>query len=578
MTRHLYRTSLLPAMLFSLLILAACEQTAVPSAPPSTPAAVTPLAPTPAPALVATPFPTEGIAGSNSLAYNLGQTTITQPDVVAVADREMPIPLLGTISIPEGEGPFPVALVLHGRHTRCYSDPAQTDEVWPCEPGAEPRYDSGFSYLLDALAARGYLAVAPSINGAYTTVWGMPEGTLDEVQPVVDARLIAIVEAHLTRLAAAGGGEPIFGERVDLTGKVDLTRTALIGHSTAGTTANQIAREGLLPVRALLLLASMQFTTAGDTAGMPTAVLLSACDSDRSDLPAQGYYENGRLDDRTTPLASVMLEGANHNFYNQELVAQGIDDGFFSRNPSCADFRLTAEEQQAFLAAFATDLIDAGFGRPGDQPASFLVIDGPAPTALYGRPVQSALAPPAVDRVRLLVPPAGAGESPPGSVTGPVVAAVCAPNEPCVPDMLQPGNPGQVKLSWDGPGAVYRLALPAEAADATTAGWLRLRVAIDPVDPRSVEAAPVSFGVLLTDAAGASVRLPLPQPLPFPALSTYEGDGYRFTPVLPVDVRLPLDEAAQAIDLSSVASVALLFDETAQGSIHLADLEWLVAP
>ncbi len=74
------------------------------------------------------------------------------------------------------------------------------------------------------------------------------------------------------------------------------------------------------------------------------------------------------------------------------------------------------------------------------------------------------------------------------------------------------------------------------------------------------------------------VRLPLPQPLSFPAISSFEGDGYRFTPVLPVDVRLPLDEAALAVDLSALTSVALVFDETPQGSIHLADLEWLQAP
>ncbi len=428
----------------------------------------------------------------------------------------MPIPLLGTISIPEGDGPFPVAIVLHGRHTRCYSDPAQLDETWPCAPGAEPRYDIGFSYLLDALAARGYLAVAPSINGAYSTTWGMPDGTLDDIQPVVDARLIAIVETHLARLAAANEGEPVFGERVDLTDKVDLTQTALVAHSTAGVTANRIAHDGLLPVGALLLLAAMHFSTAGDTAGITTAVLLSACDGDRPDLPAQSYYEIGRLDDRTMPLASIMLEGANHNFYNQELVAQGIDDGFFARNPGCADFRLTAEEQQAFLAELAPDLIDAGFGRSTDQPRAFLEIDGPAPTSLYGRLVQSALAPPGAQRTRLLTPPAGSGETPPGSVVGPVVAAVCSPNERCVPDMLQPGNPGQVKLSWDSPGAAYEVALPPEAADASTAAWLRLRVAIDPTDPRSAAAAPVSFGVLLTDATGATGPTPAAAAAVFP--------------------------------------------------------------
>ncbi len=74
-------TSVLPALLLTLLMLAACSQSAFSTAPqptalPSTeplPATGTPLA---------TPFPTEGIAGSNSLAYDLGEATITQPEPV----------------------------------------------------------------------------------------------------------------------------------------------------------------------------------------------------------------------------------------------------------------------------------------------------------------------------------------------------------------------------------------------------------------------------------------------------------------------------------------------------------------
>lgn len=563
---RLLSTLLLPLVV--LLALAGCGRTTAPATP----------VPDPAAALPPTPFPTEGIAGSNSLAYDLGQTTILQPVTVAAAERVMPVPLIGAIAIPQGDGPFPVAVVLHGRHTRCTSDPAQLEEVWPCEPGAEPRYDIGFSYLLDTLAARGYLAVAPSINGAYTTTWGMPEGSLDEIQPVVDARLLAIVEAHLDRLAAAGAGEPVFGEAVDLTGNVDLGQTALVAHSTAGVTASQIARDGLLPVRALLLLAPMHFVTAAETVGPTTAVILSACDSDRPDLPGQTYYEEGRILPRDFPLASVMLEGANHNYYNQELVNQGIDDGFFARNPSCAELRLTPAEQQAFLAAFAADLIDAGFGRPSAASDAFLTAQGPAPTLLYGRAVQSALAPPIALRTVLFNPPRVEGESPPGVSIGPLIPTVCLPGERCVADMLQPGNPGQVKLSWETAEAIYRIELPPQAADGSAARWLRLRVAIDPTHHFSAAAEPVSFGVELTDRSRATVRLALPEPLPFPQISSYEGDGYRFTPVLPVDVRLPLTEASAAIDLSAVWMVELLFDETPQGSIHLVDLEWLATP
>lgn len=556
------------ALSFLLVVLAATAC----GAGPQTQAALPTAAPTAPPFDPAEFLPTEGIAGSRSLAYDIGTATITQslaPDEY----REMPVPLIGAIAVPAGEGPFPLALVLHGRHPRCYSDDAQLQEVWPCPPDAEPRYDIGFSYLLDALAARGYLAVAPSVNGAYTTAYGLGQPALDEAQPWVDERMIQIVAAHLAKLTAASAGEPVFGEFFDMTGLLDASRIAVVGHSTSGVTANKIARDALLPVEALVLLAPMHFDGTGATADVPAAVLLAACDGDRPDLPGQVYFENGRVDlARQNPLTSVLLAGANHNYFNQDLVTQGIDDGLFSRNPACVEGRLTAAEQQAFLAAFAADFIDAAFGR--SEPPAFLDPTQPAATPLYERQVQSSLAPPGSLRRPLVTPPNETTVDVPGTAAGPLEIGLCPPGRACAEGLLQPGQPGQLRLSWSGEGGVYRVDVPPGSDGAAT---LRLRAAIDPTHPLNAAAAPVAFRVRLVDAAGNQAVVDLPAPLSFPPKGSYPGDDYRFSPVLPHDIRLPLDAFA-GVDTAALSAVELAFDVTPTGSIFLTDLELIRPP
>lgn len=514
-------------------------------------------------------LPTEGIAGTRSLIYDIGSKSIKQ-SFASEEFAEMPVPLIGTISVPEGEGPFPVAIVLHGRHPRCYADEAQLEEVWPCPPDTEPRYDSGFSYLLDSLSAQGYLAVAPSVNGAYTTAFGLGQPTLDEAQPWIDERMIAIVQAHLEALAAAGDGLPVFGEFLDLTGKVDLSQVALIAHSTSGITANKIARDGLLPVRSLLLLAAMHFEGTGATADVPTVIILAACDGDRPNLPAQTYFENARtVTDRNAPIASILLAGANHNFFNSTLAEQGIDDAAFVRNPDCAAERLSADEQQSFLAETAVALVDFGF-RSGDPPA-FLAITTSPPRELNGRSVQVSQLPPASRRQQLIIPPPDAATTPPGIAGGSLEVTTCPPAEKCAVDMLQPGLPGQYRLSWSTPDAVYRVEIPPEK---TTGDLLRLRVAVDPTHRLNAAAEPVHFRVALIDAAGNRAVQDLPAPVPFPSRAAYPGDEFRFTPVLPVDMRIPL-AAFTGIDLSALASIELIFDQSPAGSVLVTDLDLL---
>lgn len=161
--------------------------------------------------------------------YDLGTITLTQ---TGVADEfaAMPLPLTGLLGLPEGNESFPLVVILHGRHGGCHfvvDGPSQ----WPCPAEAETRYDEGFAYLAQALTEAGYGVVVPNFNGAFSATYGAIPGVRNTL---ADQRSPQILDAHLTRLAAAHrGDDPGFGRALtaQIAGRVDWTRLALVGHS-----------------------------------------------------------------------------------------------------------------------------------------------------------------------------------------------------------------------------------------------------------------------------------------------------------------------------------------------------------
>jgi dienelactone hydrolase len=112
------------------------------------------------------------------------------------------VPLNGRVWYPEGEGPFPLVLMVHGNHT------------------AGDYSDAGYAYLGELLASRGYIFASVDenfLNGsfAYNAQGEMP----------VRAYLLL---RHVEVLLGLGG---------PLQGKVDSGKIALMGHSRGGEAA-----------------------------------------------------------------------------------------------------------------------------------------------------------------------------------------------------------------------------------------------------------------------------------------------------------------------------------------------------
>ncbi len=582
---------------------AAAPTSAAATAPPAAVAATRPAtAPTSAAATPAAPAATPG-AGSTAglppvVEYNLGDATIIQERFPTDSRfRTMPVRLNGIIAAPRGPGPHPVVVILHGTHPGCPVDPNTSVDTWPCAPDLEQPNYRGFDYLVQQLAAQGYVALAPNINAENTFGFG---------EPTPAERLKQIVDLHLKPLAEASAGSPNkFG--VDLKGRADMGRLAFIGHSRGGEFASMVtqdgldspdalARRGYGPVAGLLHVAPAVLFTLPGASTVPQGIILPACDGDVIDQDGAFFFEGARTASQQLPwVSSAWLEGGTHNGFNRQLGP----DLFRQNRPDCQTLLEPAREQE-FLVHYATDFLTTLF-NPDPQAVrdakARLGMDAQAPTLaqLYGFPGKVAVLANAADRRTAFIPTT-AGELKLNRAGGPIMAdgvttLFCQDgyytpkskpgSEPCRrATVTTPGQPFLTVVSWTQPGGAWRFALPPGTGDLSTASAISLRTAIDPLSPLNTQGAPQSFSVVLTDRAGktATLRTRLTDPaLQYP-VGKVEKDGF-FGPMwigrVPLTtLRLPLADVS-GVNLADIAEIALAFDQTPSGSLFVGDLEWV---
>jgi dienelactone hydrolase len=122
------------------------------------------------------------------------------------------LPLQARVWSPEGEGPFPLVLIVHGNHDM---------EDWS---------DRGYGYLGEHLASRGFILASVDANFLNGSLIDQVEFYKDRpgLKEENDARGWLLLE-HL-----AQWGDWNRDPRHPLFGKIDMDRIALIGHSRGG--------------------------------------------------------------------------------------------------------------------------------------------------------------------------------------------------------------------------------------------------------------------------------------------------------------------------------------------------------
>jgi erythromycin esterase-like protein len=445
---------------------------------------------------------------------------------LALAGYPAPVEVRAEVTRPvDAHGRRPLVLILHGRHSTCFTGGADGDSggVWPCPEGWEPIPSHlGYRYLTDVLASQGYLAVSVAANGINGQDAWMPDaGTSARSQ---------LLRHHLELWArwSRRGGDPWGGL---FRHQVAMDQVVLVGHSRGGEGINRAAIDAIGDARYRIRgLVSYGPTAFGRqvTPDVPSAVLLPACDGDVSDLQGQAYVDWSRDLAPSVALRSAVLAlGANHNYFNTEWTpglaqAPAWDDWHWPEDPVCGDggsHRLSVDEQQQVGAAYTLALVRLALRR---EAAMLPFLDG------------TKVKPASIGRAEVSVSPVGGASSlryrpeddgvPEflGGMRGRECTGYVSwhdpdPDEPCAAGVEEGATPHwqpmpradtrpapmALELLWDEPSGVVRFPLGSgrKGVDLSRDRTLDLRVANDPTAP------PAALQVRLHDAAGRSAVL-----------------------------------------------------------------------
>jgi dienelactone hydrolase len=482
--------------------------------------------------------------------FNLGDRIYTSP-----YDLQMPYALKGLIGVPKGEGPFPVILMSHGSHSN-------DDE--------RKRFDTGFEYLVEALASKGFVAISLDLSKPYIWKYGDNDDREKSIHVALD---------HFDQLLKVVSGEAA-GYPVDLIGKIDLTKIGLLGHSRGGETVLDIASElehRGYPASAVLSVAPTFFFPDRSWPSADVAILVPEYDGDVVNL--DGYLMLKALDKNTAGHhALVLLRRANHNFFNPNIER---NDALMMASEFPIENQLTREEQEAFLVRMSSEFFFDSLMN--SDPGQIFDFQHAQPNQMYGLDVKVMTSTP--DKIHLvdLENPEMTTTSD-GASAVPVTDAWYFKNDEILIDTITGGDGPYSKrrlleVQWTQPSA--KVVLKPLMTDFSNHDALALTLVPDSASSLQQGQAHQSFSVKLTDSSGNATSLSLPDTLNALALTPGEigktdlGDlvlSYWSARTPLSTVWIPL-EAFKNVDLEQIDSLEILFDNSDTGALYIESVE-----
>ncbi|HYV82737.1 MAG TPA: hypothetical protein VE931_04435 [Pyrinomonadaceae bacterium] len=537
--------------------------------------------------------------------YNFGDTAF-QP-----TDFPGPVELRASIHYPANlpGGPYPVIVLLHGRHATCFKGNTQLLQ-WPCTDNGSAPIPSfqGYDYFSEVLASNGYVVVSVSANGVNAV-----DNTVFDLGALARAELM---QKHLDILKTFNttGGAP-FGTK--FVGKLDLTRVGTMGHSRGGEgVVSHYALNNDLGapygIKAVFPLAPTDFNrSVVNNAALN--VMLPYCDGDVVDLQGVHFYDDVRYNvpGDNAPKHYELIMGANHNFFNTiwspgSSVFPGAVDDWTKFVPggnsdshcggSKTNQRLTEAQQRATGLAYMSAFFRAYVGGE-TQFMPLLTGDAPPPASAQNNNLFVSYHAPANRRLdvnRLL----NATNLTTNTLGGAAIQTALSPYELCGGDAPQPQRciaeannaqqphttpsarsslrgMSQLKTGWNDLTGNYRNDIPAALGNVSGFQAVQFRVSVNFADVRNLAGLASDFRVVLTDAANnsASVRVSdVSGALFFPP-----GEVLAVPKVVLNTVRVPLS-AFSGVNLNAVRSVQFTFNERLQGGILITDVAFASAP
>jgi dienelactone hydrolase len=254
---------------------------------------------------------------------------------------EKNLPLNGRVWMPEGKGPFPLVLIIHGNHRM------------------EHFSDDGYGYLGELLASRGFIAISIDQNFLNHSNWsGIPKQ---------DTKLRAwVLMHHLLQIEKFQDmpNTPFYQQ-------VNFQKIALIGHSRGGPAATMTADytkwfaedttlSGIekMGIQAVVGLAPTDKRVDGKNAALVDTyylVLHGAQDADvNSFLGDRQYARSSYNNDSESFKTSLYIGEANHSQFNTDWgrMDSSLPRGLFFNQRDTIDTSLQREIAKVYIAAF----------------------------------------------------------------------------------------------------------------------------------------------------------------------------------------------------------------------------------
>jgi dienelactone hydrolase len=450
-------------------------------------------------------------------------------------------PVNGRVWYPEGGGPFPLVLIVHGNHA------------------GEMPSDPGYAYLGELLASRGYIAVSVDENFINGSLLG------GDLYPDIQARADMLLK-HLEqwRTWNKTAGNPFRG-------KVDMNHIALIGHSRGGEAVAMAAETSSFHIQAVVALAPLDDEARPH--GQPmvlhdTSYLLLQGGNDDDMSGFQGIRQFQRT---TYTASSTAFSGAvfayhmNHGNMNTSWIYDytPATGWLFSRNsllPGADQRQIVKTYVSAFLEdalkgnrAYRPLFQDYRYGArwlPGTEYASLYKDSRYSPVLTYD--FDAAFN-------------SGGGYTTSAGLTSDAV-------KPLETRKGVPRRSQGAFLSWPAPGPAYTIYLPKGGAPGNT---LVLTIA----DYSAPSLQTMDFTLELAGPNQARTRLPLgqfgsllrPRPIPVTKYGLLDFAVSHAGAMGPVfqQVAIPLPPGYQGADLQAVT---LWFDRTPAGTIVLDEV------
>ena len=258
------------------------------------------------------------------------------------------LPLNGRVWFPEGPGPFPLVLIVHGNHAmKDFSDP-------------------GYDYLGTLLASRGFIAVSVDENFLNHKFRGEN-----------DARAFVLLE-HLKVWEAWNRTQ---GHAFE--GKIDMDRIALIGHSRGGEAVAHAAAFNRLPrypddanvtlgynfaIRSLVAIAPCdgQYKPAGHPTALENVnylVIQGGHDADVKTFMGLKQFKRVRFTSEHFRFKSaIYVYRANHNRFNTAWgsLDATAPEGWLINDRPIMDMEEQRQVAKVLIAAFLEASLNGG--------------------------------------------------------------------------------------------------------------------------------------------------------------------------------------------------------------------------